>query len=1042
MLNIHVNYKEETLFPEIKPSYEIHSFFEGNLYCSEGKKAICFNKENSIKEVEVAQNISNIQYSDFHGTPIVFAKDGIYQVQEEATKIFDIENDSEGSIGYGKIYDGGAKAILVRENGVYLFDFEKNQSHKIDEISGSINAISVRSDNKFIAISTDNMLFTVSTENSEIHGKSETPKLTSLSWSPRLTWLAGISGNKIYFYEKNTELRTSVETEKELYKIAYSNDSDVLATVDVEGGISIFTTKNRKWYKKITIPTSENTVIFWNSTINFELIAANSAGFCMYCFNHTTDSDGNNMFVIDGKVLNISHWDRSLIPPPLAHEKLTFDSQINYVACDEDHLAVFTETKCVIPATNTTFDIPPFVHCATFRGDELFFANDSSIYKFNGSVEEVENKNGYVSFITPNFTVFNGRTIVPVSGDKAKTIESDERIIAFTDNEGVAFYLVDSGILYSNGDLVSKEVYSFLAIDKLLTYVYKTNNLVIKFGDEKTERTVENNAVVLFYVKKLFSIIIQMQRGNIETQAPHVIVEYHMKELLKEKKYEDALFISKRYQIPFSRIINLGEISIPDLLKQIPDSKLRPFISVLTPIYKEEKAKDEKAEKAEKTPEEILALEKEKEAEIAKCNKNKDFILALLSFIFDTKIVAVNGKYEYPEEVGPNQIGREFFSVADICFVLLDNPVAAIKFSCSVNDAKVCQASLEFLLTLFDADRLFDLSMKTYDLRCIRTVGHVTMREPSSYVPMLEEFSKMDKNIMMAEIDETLGDYGEAIIHYAACGPEYYTKCMELAIREEFYDEAIRAIPQDTEQFKKVYLAKIEALNKAKKYSDLARMVAASKDEPTILKYLDKVIIGGLFDLVVGYISPENYENVLKTLISTGRIARAADFTFKELSSPKRAAELYIKCHKWANAITCGRSVEEITEMAFNYHYTKAVKDKEEAERLRENFNTIKEKQKGHADSNRRTGKKKEKRGLPAIVESFKKLLPSEEENEKEAQAEALLIQCNRLDDLEKLRVAYNLAVRAIIPIPILPENEQAVPPQHLKQHMGYPQSA
>lgn len=1039
MLNIHINYKEETLFPELKPSYEIHSFFEGNLYCSENKKAICFNKETLINELDLPSNISNIEYSDNHGTPLAFAEDGIYQIQEEATKIFDIEDDSEGPIHYGKIYDGGAKAILVRENGVYLLDLETKESHKIDEISGNINAISVRGDNKFIAISTDNMLFTVSTENSEIHGKSETPKITSLSWSPKLTWLAGISGNKINFYEKNTELRTSVETEKELFKIAYSNDGDVLATVDVEGGITIFTTKNRKWYKKISIPTVENTVIFWNSTNNFDLIAANKAGFCMYCLNHTTDSDGNNMFVVDGNVLNISHWDRSLIPPPLAHEKMTFDSQINLIACDENHLAVFTEAKCTIPATNASFDLPSPVTCATFRGDELFFTNEASVFKFNGNVEELENNSGYISFITPNFTVFNGHTIVPVSGDKEKVIESKERIIAFTDNEGVAFYLVDNGNLYTNGTLISSNVYSFLAIDKLLTYVHDTCKLVIKFGDEQTERTVENNAVVLFHVKKLFSIIIQMQRGNIETQAPHVIVEYHMKELLQEKKYTDALFISKRYQIPFSRIINLGEISIPDLLQQIPDSKLRPFISVLTPIYKEEKAK---VEKVEKTPEEMRELERERDVEIAKCNKNKEFILALLSFIFDTKIVEVNGKYEYPAEIGPNAVGKEFFSVADICFVLLDNPVAAIKFSCAVNDAKVCQASLEFLLTLFDSDRLFDISMKTYDLRCIRTVGHVTMREPSSYIPMLEEFATMEKDIMMAEIDESLGDYGEAIIHYAACGPEHYTKCMELAIREELYDEGIRAIPHDTEQFKKVFLAKIEALNKAKKYNDLARMIAASKDEPTILKYLDKVIIGGLFDLVVGYISAENYETVLKTLESTGRIERAADFALRELSSPERAAELYIKCHKWASAISCGKPIEEVTEIAFKYHLTKAEKDKKEAERLRENFNTIKEKQKGHTDSNKRTGKKKEKRGLPAIVESFKKLLPSEEENDKEAQAEALLLQCNRLDDLEQLKRAYSSAVRAIIPIPVLPEGEQAVPPQYLKPHLGYGQTA
>ena len=1047
MLNIHLTGREDFPYPKGNINATFHSFFDKKLYMSHENSAICFDRlQNEIQEVSLDTPISNLQFSDYHNAALAFARDGIYKIEQSAEQIFEMDDQE---LLYGQIFDGGAKAIVVLESGVYLLDLDtdgnQNQLTHIEGISGEIKAISVRCDTQFIALATATELISIDVEKKAIHGQSKVEGITSLSWSPKKTWLAGCIGNTVNFYEKNTLFRESLQFDKQISAVSYSPlDGDVLAVVLEDGCVYICTTKNRRWYKKWLIP-SEGCIptIFWDTeSTSFDLAVAHNKGYSLYYFNNTTDSDGEDIYVINENVLHISHWSKSLIPPPLSHEHIDFNSQITCLACDEtntNNLAIFTLSTVFLPRQNAKYELPSVpVQTATFRDNVLYFATNTTIYQLKGnSIETVESGDDFVSFLTPNYTVYNNSKIVNLEGKVLRT--ENRRIVSFTDNQDSLVYLFNDGELVKDNKTVEHDVYSYLATGELLTYVHHFQRLAIQFGDNKTEREVERQAVVLFFCKKLFSIIIQMQRGNTETQAPHVIVEAHMRELIKNKQYQDALFISKRYQIPFTRIIRLGQISIPDLLEQIPDSKLRPFISVLNPIYKPDQQQNAKQNDSEEQKE-IQAKKEQQAREMEEqCNANRGFIMSLLSYIFDTQIPYKDGLPSLPEEWGPNSNrATQFYSVACICFVLLDNPVAAIQFACRIPDPAVSKAALEFLLTIFDGDRLFDYSLKTYDLRCIKTVGHITMREPSSYIPMVEDLAKKDKTLMMAECDEQVGDYQSAIKHYAECGPDFYQHCKDIALAEEQYDTALRYLPQESAQFHDVLLAKVETLNKAKKYDELARLVAISRDRELILQYLDKIVIAGLLDIVQSQLQEEDKELVLKAIVSTGRTMQAAQYAETVLQSREQAANLYLECHEWGRAINCGKSVEEVADVAFKYHLKRAEDCKKEAEKLRVKFETIKMKQKEHVDSNKRSGKKKDERGLPAIVQKFKEMEPTQKYEELQNLTETLLDMCRREDDKNTLRNAYTSYVRALYPFPNLPEGEQQRPPVYLRKHLGY----
>jgi elongator complex protein 1 len=472
----------------------------------------------------------------------------------------------------------GGDFMLVADGSVLrVFDLDGRTSIELcSDFAGEIVDAAFRRDNKFIAVASEQKV-TVFRNTGQKEGSIELKAITSVNWNPQGSWLCVASDSGLTFCEKNCRERQCLNFDEKVSRAVWSYDSDVLA---VMAGDSIFvlSQKNRIFRRKLRLERNGGFDLFWSSTGYILAVGQLNGNVTEYEMNKFVDSDENSVYVIDGKELLISDWGRSLIPPPMAHRKMNFKSQVRCLASDGSSLAVVTEESVHIFPSNSTVSLSKIVHGAVWRNGVLFLASKNEILTLDGDVSSFP---GFISALLPSYAVWGLKALVRVDGCEKVLSEPMIRII---ENGDEYSYLSRTGALFVGDSLISRSVSSFLFTEKLLTYISDGTTHHINYAGEKTSREIESSADLQFFCRRLFSIVIQMHRGNIETVAPHAFVTFFISDHIQKGEYGEALRISRRYQIPFSTFIALGQIDLDILTQQVSDTQLRQLISVLKPF--------------------------------------------------------------------------------------------------------------------------------------------------------------------------------------------------------------------------------------------------------------------------------------------------------------------------------------------------------------------------------------------------------------------------------------------------------------------------
>jgi elongator complex protein 1 len=935
-------------------------------------------------------------YSDYLGHYIYVTSSVIYAPSEHFLP--------DGFIArYAEVSPGGSFVILASPNVALRYTVDDGRICQIFECETTIVASAYRSDERFFAIATASKVTTYVNESLALHGTFETDNIAALAWNPPGTWLAVAAGAQLFFREKNCCERQTIAFSESLISVAWSADPDVLAVIE-STNVILLSTKNRVFHRKFAIAISGDCDrhIFWaRSALSLSLLTG-SGELRTYEFNQSVDADNDSVFVFDGNKLLVSDWCRSLIPPPLCHRTYELDSQLTAIASDgAGNYAVFSQT-CVtfLPSYERAPIVETPVQTACFRDGRLFYAVGADLYEFR---EPAILQPGFISFLTSTLQVID-RVLI---GDR--TLQSPATL--FVENDGTYAVLCVDGSLWVGDKVYAQHAHSVLFSEKLLTYVDvnegRTLHTII-YGDDKAIREIEPGAKLFYFCRRLFSIVIQMTRGNTETVAPHVLVEAAMRDLIVSSQYSEALRISKRYQVPFSRFITLGQISTETLCEQVPDTQLRQFIPNLRPIT---------------VPSDL------------------SFLVEFLTYIlgvpvtFD-KVVLV------PPYSSERELVKKFATTVCITFILLESPVSAVSFACSFSDSSDVKTCITFLLTLYDANELYDISLKTYDTRCIASVGLLTMREPSTYVPFVEELNRVtNPHLRKALIDEATGDSANAITEYSQCGPDYEEKTLFLIQRESAFDVGLAALPSGSPAWTRVCRLKLESLSKSTAAGDIADLAYTAlrlRDPEQILRFARPIIDAGVWRLALPLLDRAGHAALRDALTRAKRFAEAAYVSLQYLDERPRATELFVKAHAWIQAVESGAAEAEVANAAFTLLMAELQGGAKEARLLREKFADMQAKQSEHADApQRRSGRSKTKRGLPAIAGKMAELLPSEARSREVGEIVALLITIGQADRAQELRQAFRELCRSVWPIPHLPDGEEMLVPAHLQDVLG-----
>lgn len=991
-------------------------------------------------------------------------KDGLFNIKGEKIVINEITVEIIFAEFSG---DGFYLFIMTSSKACYFINLANiNMSNSIDyqskikKLDQNLRVVKIRDDNSVVAVLSDKGLSTFDVKSKEAVKLSKPNKfeLNDIAWNPLGTWLIGVARNEVLFYEKNSKPRNDIqfydngetgfnntEYEKFLYQmkveltisglqgndftiayISHSDDNDIFSVLDMSGNVYLFYQKNRRWYQKSVIKVNnikmDSNPMFWAKG-KLDLYITLEDRIVIFSFSMILNSSSTDIFVIDGNRLFVSNWGVRMKPPPLYDVLIDFDSQIESLAVSEKGIAVFTMSslfmvnctdyqlqKAKYPGlkldgsnyfVKNLTDVPELdnIVMGSIFIDDLYFHSMNKMYIFrDGQFTHHQTHDGFVSFVTTQLPPMICRCFEINS----KKIDNIRQVVSIDD---YSFIHTDSRDLYEINNKkqtvenIYPNVFSFMYHNHLLCFVHNSKKIVFKFDGKSVEHGIESNSYPVFFNPSLFSVIILMPRGNIEAQSKHIVVLSKLVELISNNQLEEALYVSKRYMVHFDRIVDLfSDEKIKCLITSgIPDIEIRSFISFLKP---------------------------------SESNDHQLFLYRLLSAIFEVEITTLNQGLP-----ANTTFAHTYYSVVCIILILLDNPVLAVDFACNLTDSSISYDALKFLLTIFDSNKLYDLSLKTYNMRNIATVSHVIMKEPSVYLNDLKRLKSLANDDLRKAIidDEYVQDYKSAIYNYSKSGEEYFDRIRELAIENNLFDDALRALenaPNDVRD--KLVEEMLKSFDK-KDSRKIASTVIKIRKIESIKQYINHVVDANLYYDAFDILPKDDYPVIIKALVDSKKYEKAAFCYEKYLNDLKNAATYYIKARKWKEAIRVGADKTTTIKQAYKIYSEEFTNFTTKAQKLKESFKEVLEKQKVHPEAGVRKGKKKDNRGLPSIISKLLEMLP---DDEKFSDINYVVEQLHIIneEELEKdLSNKRNKLIRAIWPIPSLPETEQMLVPVYLR---------
>jgi hypothetical protein len=307
------------------------------------------------------------------------------------------------------------------------------------------------------------------------------------------------------------------------------------------------------------------------------------------------------------------------------------------------------------------------------------------------------------------------------------------------------------------------------------------------------------------------------------------------------------------------------------------------------------------------------------------------------------------------------------------------------------------------------------------------------MKEPSSYVPFVEELNRIDDaHLRNALIDEAVGDNEHAIGEYAQCGPEYQDKCVNIIVRERLFDVGLRSYPKESPVWFRICRLKLDSLP-TNKTEEIARTALQLDDSDQIVKFLKPIIATNLWRPAIRRLDREAVPAVRDALVAAKMFADAAYVEFHYLQNAPAAVDLFVRGHEWLKAIECGASEETVAEKAFQMFRNEFTRGIGEAQKIKARFDDVERKQSEHPEPAVRRGRNKEKRGLSALIQKLNEMLPTPERQRTIETIMSLLRKVGKEEQAQTLRELFRGLCRAVWPIPRLPEAETVPIPNHLQ---------
>ncbi|CBX92067.1 similar to elongator complex protein 1 [Plenodomus lingam JN3] len=545
---------------------------------------------------------------------------------------------------------------------------------------------------------------------------------------------------------------------------------------------------------------------------------------------------------IDGLTLKLTPLRLANVPPPMALQTLSLESVPVDVALSKSgtRLAILSNCELAVYALDMhKRPIPKPV--PVWRSDALkdysprhvaFFGNESIhvlidnwdeeeafLWRSEGTdvvphgpIMETENVSSLLSSVDHSaiYTEFQNGALhqVDMTEDMSPQTPLVQKLptfcaevqVAHVEGQVLAFGLTKSGILYANDRVLARNCTSFVVTSAHL--IFTTTQHLLKFvhlstaeelevpADEPQKdercRSIERGAKLVAVMPTVYSVVLQMPRGNLETIYPRALVLAAIRRNIEAEQYDEA-FLTCRNQ----------RVDMNILHDHDPERFMANIEKIVIQIKKIEHIDLLLAQLRDEDVSETMYKETLKAKELdTKSHLSQDKIANKVNRICDT-FLAVLEQSQYKDVHLQNIITAHVSKVPPA----LENGLEMIGRLQAIQDPLTDKAA-EHICFLADVNQLYDTSLGLYNLDLTLLIAQQSQKDPREYLPHLQSLQDMSTLRRQFTIDDQLGRRAKALLHLRDL--QVFDEVLEYVQKHALYSEALSIYHYDTSRLKEI----------------------------------------------------------------------------------------------------------------------------------------------------------------------------------------------------------------------------------------------
>lgn len=669
--------------------------------------------------------------------------------------------------------------------------------------------------------------------------------------------------------------------------------------------------------------------------------------------------------VIDGNSCLITPFARANVPPPISYKDINVDEPINSTAISNDNLTLAILTNnAVYLFTKDNNDSWDYKQVSKFDLDFDMYARqvkviDNKVYVLFDNIEENVSKLlvldaqlefldvveiPYMKCITLSANMTNDYlTFETIDGSINLLSNEMKNIGKFPqlchqfltyeiEIDGQTIYsnigLMSSGKLYINSKLISQGVTSMLVTDSYLLYTTAQHQLkfihlinnpslhdeTIEFIEDNNNdqihdervRAIERGSILINSIPCKSSVILQAQRGNLETIYPRIMVLNDIRQHIKKLDYKKAFLTCRVHRIQLDILHDYDPTlffnNIEHFINQLEKVEyLDLFLSCLLEEdvcqtkYKETIIQNESTNNVNDITQSF------KDLKIAQREKGIEKVRKICDAILDVLINNKSYKEKYLQSIITAYASQKPPRTEE-----------ALKLIATFDKDSEIEQSIQHLCFLLDVNKLYNEALSIYNIPLALVVAQQSTKDPKEYLPFLQSLYEETELRRRFMVDVYLKNYSKALESLVQIPitekEDIDDEIIDFIIDHELYKDALGLYKNDEPKFNNILNYYAQYLSKNQHYVQSAVAYEKLND---LANALENYIMAKKWREAVSIALKPEYNDklentctrLIESLNSIHDYKSSAYIAFKYLKNIRQALELYGKEYEYSAAV-------------------------------------------------------------------------------------------------------------------------------------------